>query len=349
MDLPKGKVQTVWGVIDPSELGFTHMHEHVLVDISPPLPRETAVRDRRAYYEPIRLENSYRIRRDFANLDNTLLIDEEEAIAELQLFKASGGKTIVDATSIGLGRDPEGLARISRATDLHIVMGSGYYVAAYQPAEVARLSEEQITERIVRDVVEGANGSGIKAGLIGEIGMSWPVHDDEVKVLRAAARAQIETGAPLMIHPGRDETAPLHHVNIVKEAGGDPNRTIMSHVDRTLFGLDSILALAETGCYVEFDLFGHEASYHALAPTIDMPNDATRIDYLIGLIEAGHRDQLVIAQDICQKTYLTKYGGEGYSHILEHVLPIMRRKGMSQEDIDAIMVHNPARILAFAG
>ncbi|CAA9349673.1 MAG: Phosphotriesterase related protein [uncultured Chloroflexia bacterium] len=345
MSEPTGRVQTVLEDIEPSALGFTHTHEHVFVDLTMPPLREAPISERRAYYERISPESHYRIRRLAVNQDNLVLIDEEVAVEELRAFKDLGGGAIVDATSIGLGRDPEALVRVSRATDLHIVMGSGYYVADYQPAEVASLSEEQITERIVRDITEGVDGTGIKAGVIGEIGMSWPVHDDEVKVLRAAAQAQSDTGAPLMIHPGRSEEAPLHHVRVVEEAGGNPERVIMSHVDRTLFGLESITTLVETGCYVEFDLFGQESSYYAWAP-IDMPNDATRIDYLIELTKRGYRDKLLIAQDSCQKTHLMRYGGEGYGHILRNVLPVMQRKGMSEDDVDAILLHNPARLLA---
>jgi phosphotriesterase-related protein len=120
----------------------------------------------------------------------------------------------------------------------------------------------------------------------------------------------------------------------------------MSHIDRTLFSLADMVQLAQTGCYLEFDLFGQEFSYYPLAP-IDMPNDAMRVEYLRGLMAAGYREKLVIAQDICHKVHLTKYGGEGYAHILEHVVPIMRRKGMTQDDINIILITNPARILAF--
>jgi phosphotriesterase-related protein len=104
--------------------------------------------------------------------------------------------------------------------------------------------------------------------------------------------------------------------------------------------------LAETGCYLEFDLFGEESSYYPLAP-IDMPNDATRIDYLMQLIKAGYADKMLISQDICSKHRMTKFGGEGYGHILQNVLPMMQRKGMSDDDIQNIFVKNPARILTF--
>ena len=134
-------------------------------------------------------------------------------------------------------------------------------------------------------------------------------------------------------------------MRVVGEAGGRPERTIVGHLDRTLFSDESLLALAETGCYLEFDLFGQESSWY-LHDEIDMPNDATRIDYLRKLIAEGHGERLLVAQDICRKTALRTYGGEGYAHILEDVVPVMRRKGMSEAEIDAIVVDNPARILA---
>ena len=342
-----GKVQTVLGPVEPGELGNTQTHEHLLIDLSPRGADAGPASVRGRSTEPIRLENYGWIRRNWnSHPDNMKLLSEADAIAEMHLYKSSGGGTVVDATSIGIARDPLGLARIARATGVHVVMGAGYYVAAYHPPEVDELTEARITEQIVGDIADGVDGTGLRAGIIGEIGLTWPVHPNEAKVLRAAARAQVQTGAPLLIHPGRDPRAPLDAMRIVREAGGDAERTIMSHIDRTLFNLDDMRELAATGCYVELDLFGQESSYYPLGP-IDMPNDATRIDYLRGLIEAGYRDKLVIAQDICKKMNLTKYGGEGYNHILENVVPVMRRKEMTAADIDAILIHNPARILAF--
>ncbi|MDP6605021.1 MAG: aryldialkylphosphatase, partial [Dehalococcoidia bacterium] len=145
-------------------------------------------------------------------------------------------------------------------------------------------------------------------------------------------------------HPGRNEASPLEAMAVVTDAGGDPARTIVGHIDRTLFDQDDMIELARTGCYVEFDLFGQESSHYAFAP-IDMPNDATRIDYLQRLIAEGFGDRLLIAQDICHRTALVHYGGEGYCHIPQNVVPIMRRKGMTESEIDAILIDNPARIL----
>ncbi len=337
----KGNIQTVRGLIDPSELGFTQTHEHLLITLLPPGMRDDYVG------EPITLENVGYYRRNWLNNpDNLKLTDEADAVEELRRFKASGGGAIVELTPINTGREPEALARISSGADVHVVMGTGYYQAAYHPPEIEDLSDEAIADIMIDEIENGADGTGIKAGIVGEIGLDWPMYDSELKALRAAVMAHTQSGAALSVHPGRGTEAPLDAMRIVSEIGGDPERTIMSHIDRTIFNLDDMLRLAETGCYLEFDLFGQEISYYPVGD-IDMPNDATRIDYLMGLIEHGYRDKLLISEDICYKTRLVKYGGEGYGHILDNVLPIMRRKGMSVDDIDAITVHNPATALAF--
>ena len=96
---------------------------------------------------------------------------------------------------------------------------------------------------------------------------------------------------------------------------------------------------------VEYDLFGEEGYY--FVPSVDLPNDATRINELIALIGDGHLDQLLVSLDICQKFRLRAYGGHGYGHIQTHALPIMRLKGISEAQIHRILVENPARCLAF--
>lgn len=341
MNARTGKVQTVLGLIDASDLGFTQTHEHVLCALIPePLRKEYAG-------EPITLENVGYLRRNWLNNpDNMILESETEAVDELRRFKASGGSAIVDLTPIDTGRNPVGLARVSRKTGVHIVMGTSFYNAGFHPPDIQTLKEQAIARIFIKDITDGADGPGVKAGIVGEIGLDYPLHENELKVLRAGALAQAESGAALNIHPGRAPEAPLDAIRIVKDAGGTPGRTVISHIERTVFNLDDMLRLAETGCYLEFDLFGQELSYYPLAD-IDMPNDATRVDYLIGLAKRGYRDKLLVSQDICHKTQLARYGGDGYNHILDNVLPIMRRKGMSNEDIEALTVRNPARMLSF--
>jgi phosphotriesterase-related protein len=349
----EGKVQTVLGDVEPSALGVTLTHEHLLIrfgrwhreaGIEPDREGTRDPRDR----TPIALDNVGWVRRHGgANTENSLLDDIEVAIEEAQRYRDAGGGAIVDATNPDLARDPDGLRRIAEATGLHIVMGAGHYVNANHPLDMDGRTEEDLFAEMRDDVTEGCDGTAIKAGIIGEIGLEAPMHPNERKVLRAAARASRATGAALLIHPGRDTDAPLEAMRVVLDAGGDAERTIVGHIDRTLFDQQDMIELARSGCYVEFDLFGQESSYYSLSP-IDMPNDARRIDHLQRLIAEGFGDRLLIAQDICRKTSLVRYGGEGYAHIPENVVPIMKRKGMTEEEIDAILIHNPARILTMA-
>lgn len=333
-------VNTVLGPVAADELGHVQPHEHLLADLRPYAPVDA--RD-----EEITLQNCYRSRVDRDNRRDFVLDDADLAVTELAAFRAAGGGTVVDATSGGLGRNPLGLRKIAERSGTHVVMGSGYYVAAFHPPEVATLSRDEITERIVADVTVGVDG--VRAGIIGEIGLSWPPHPDELKVLDAAAAAQAHTGAALLIHPGRHVDAPIHHLERVIGAGGDPSRTIMAHVDRTLFAAESMVTLAATGCVLEFDLFGTESSYYPQDPSVDLPNDGMRVRWIAALIEAGFERQLLISSDICRRTQLTRYGGEGYGHILRRVLPLMRARGISPAEIDVITRRTPRRLLTLGG
>ena len=350
-----GKVQTVLGDVEPSSLGITLTHEHLLSTFgSPPRssgqwpPRGQVPDDPRAN-QPITLENIDWIRRHGSvHPDNVGFRDEALLVDEVTMFKNAGGGAMVDATLPAVSRDTEGMARIARATGIHVVAGCGYYVDQYHPDDMSDRSEEQLMDEIIHDVTVGCDGTSIKAGIIGEIGGTTPMTPNEVKALRAASRAQRATGAPLLIHPGRSVSSPFEVMHVVAEAGGDPERTIMSHVDRTLFDPQAMIQLARTGCYIEFDHFGHEMSHYRSNPTIDMPNDAVRINHLQWLIAAGYGDKLVISHDIAVNIKLVKYGGFGYAHIPSNVVPMMKRKGMTQDQIDSILVHNPARVLTMA-
>ena len=299
--------------------------------------------------QPLSLENLGWVRYNhYSNLDNLTVLDEEVAIREAQLFRRAGGGTIVDVTTIGIGRNPVALARVARDVGINIIMGAGFYVDASHPAEVATSREEELARRIVADIRVGVDGTGVLAGIIGEIGCTWPLTERERKVLRAAAMAQRETGAPILIHPGRNEAAPAEIIEVLAEAGADISRVIMGHLDRTIARFDTLQALAGTGCYLEWDLFGNESSYYPLSD-IDMPSDAQRMDVIKRMAdEEGCGERIVIAHDICTKHRLVKYGGHGYGHILENIVPRMRQRGFTENQIQAIIVDNPARILSFA-
>ena len=323
-------------------------HEHLLIDFLCMFDPPDEDTGRRLAYEPITLENLGWVRYNwFSNRDNLLLTDEDTTVEELLRFKEAGGGTVVDATTIGIGRDPEALARIARVIGLNIVMGAGYYVDAVHPAGMNELTEGDIARQIAEEIRTGVGDTGVKAGIIGEIGCTWPLTPNERKVLAAAAVAQRETGAAILVHPGRNQRAPAEILGVLADAGADISRTIMGHLDRTIVDLDVLLELARSGCYLEYDLFGMESSYYSLSD-IDMPSDAQRMDFIGRLVGEGFGERVVIAHDICTKHRLVKYGGHGYGHILQNIVPRMRQRGFADGDIHSILEANPARVLAFA-
>ena len=344
----QGMAQTVLGLVKPEELGATLTHEHLLIDIrvTRDVPTDP---DAMAFYDkPVTMETAGYIRYYFAqNADASILGDIDTAVEEAALFKQHGGGTLVDVTSIGIARDPAGLARISRESGVNVIMGSSYYVQAAHPPDMGSKSEDEIVDEIVRDVTEGVGDTGVRAGIIGEVGCTWPLEEDERKVLRASARAQRLTGAPLLIHPGRNESAPMETIQVVAEAGADLSHTIMAHLDRTVFEKETLTALAESGCYLEWDLFGREQSYYPLNLKAGMPSDAKRMEDIAWTIAQGYGDRVVVAHDIASKDRLIKYGGHGYFYILGHIVPRMRALGFKEEDIDKILVDNPAAALTF--
>ena len=347
----KGKVQTVLGPIEPEAMGITLPHEHLLTDLTPVFTPPDTASDRGRAYEKVGMSNLSWLRyHPYQNIDNVQLLDETEAIAEALLFKSAGGGCVVECTINGIARDPNGLARVARATGLHVLMGSGYYTAPSHGPEVAAQSEEDIVEEIVADLTVGVGSTGIKSGFIGEIGCSWPLDENERKVLRAAATAQQMTGACLSVHPGRNSASPFEIVDILGNCGVDLGRVIMCHIDVRLRAPGDRLKLAKTGCCLEYDVFGwegHFPSYWTADDFMDMPNDTGRIYEIRDLIDAGFVAQILISHDVCRKTALSCYGGWGYAHILQYVVPMMRQRGFEQEQIDALIKDNSQRMFRF--
>jgi phosphotriesterase-related protein len=344
----KGDVQTVLGPIAADSLGIALVHEHLLVDVSGLFIAPDGARGRALARQPVTLKNLSWVRRNWvSNLDNLRLDDEALAIEEALQFKLDGGMTLVDVGSMGLGRDPIGLQRVARATGLHVVMGCGYYVADCHPPDMDARSEEAIEEEIVRDVTVGVGAAGVRAGIIGELGCSWPLAKNERKVLRAAARAQRRTGVAISIHTGRHETSPLEILEVLGEAGADLSRVVMGHLDRTWPDMDSLRKLAREGCYLAFDTFGQETWAYPLAP-LDRLTDAQRVDVIVRLATEGLLDRILVSHDVGFKHRLASYGGSGYSHLLTTVVPQMRRKGLTEEQIRTLLVENPARVLPLA-
>jgi len=338
---PKGQIQTVSGPIAPQALGPTLMHEHIFLDIVPP---ELAAEERD--WPELTLDNLWEIAHLSLDYAPKFRLDEPDvARAEVARVGAVGG-AMVELTNTGIKPQPEAVRLVSEQTGVPIVMGSGNYVEAYQDASFASATVDQLAAEIMTQLAEGAWGSDVRSGIIGEIGCQSPWTENEQRAMCAAVVAQRESGAAITVHPGRHADQPMEVMDLIRREGGDAERTIICHIDRTIFDSERLYALADTGCVLEFDLFGMEQTHYPLAD-IDLPNDGARLGLIRGLFDRGHRDQVVISHDICFRTRLRRYGGHGYDHIFLSVLPLMLRRGFSRADVDTIMIETPRRLLTF--
>jgi len=339
----RGKVQTVRGLIEPADLGATLMHEHLLWDIRTPAMRADPDQG-----PELCLCNYFACHYGTRKSPNNLVfVDRELATEEVARMRRAGGRSIVELTVGGLDPDPVGLRKIAEATDTHIVMGCGHYVDEYQDPANRERSVDDFARQMIDDLTMGAWGTDVRAGIIGEIGCQSPWTDLEKRVMQGAIVAQQETGATINVHPGRDPDQPQEAADFVRAHGGETSRVVISHIDRTIFDDARLFRLADTGCIIELDLFGQEQSYYSLNLTVDLPNDAERLRWIRRLIDRGHLAQVVISHDICYRSRLNRFGGHGYGHIFENVVPLMRRRGFTEAEITAITVGNPQRLLAF--
>ena len=369
-----GMVETVLGPVDPAELGHTLSHEHVLIDlaggtkdvrhllgmtestlhvatpesgrldrlgvIDPPASRTGT------FDEEIRLDNLYDQVKNWLWYGRTLTLAGDDADEAVRLFGEAGGSCIVDCTVVGMGRDPEGLRSISRRSGVHLVMGTGFYLEPYHPESVRDMSEEAIAEFMIAEIEDGVYPGGPKPGMIGEMAYR-PENPQEDKTLRAALRASTVTGVPVTVHPGEHEDTALAAARLVVDVGADPGRVCIGHMDSRAFTVDDFVAITSTGCHVALDAFGREISGRQRGPK-DQPNDAGRINFMVALAEAGYGDQVMMAQDAALTWMHRRYGGWGFHHILETVIPLMRYKNVPEELIQAFSVDNPNRFITIA-
>lgn len=345
-----GKVQTVTGLLDPEQLGVTLMHEHLFddtVDAYYVEPEETPP----GCDGPVSLANRWWVNTHFAsNRDNLVLDELDEAVYELGLFKDAGGQSIVEVSTVGLRRPDQArlLRDLAAASGVNIIMGTGWYVASALPEHVSSLSEDDMISAMLRDINEGMDGTDAKAGLIGEIGTSAPVADVERRAVRAAGAVQGMTGVPIEIHPPLgDDDLLLEMVKTVQAAGADLEKVILCHQDSFSYSREAQLEALQAGCTLEFDTFGYTWLLAGLPPGLVSPSDPARIEHVEFFIEQGYGKQLVLSHDLIFKVTRATYGGHGYGHIPRMVVPQMRQRGFSQDVIDDLLIHNPARVLAF--
>jgi phosphotriesterase-related protein len=337
-------VMTVRGPVAAEDLGVALMHEHVFIDLSflwdPP---------NAAWQEPLvdslpTLETRGLLQVDpYVSRPNLVLDDADVAVAELRPFKELGGGCLVDLTTTGIKPQPLRLREVSERIGVHIVAGCGYYTRRSHPPDVAALSERELLERLLREIAGGLDGTDVRPGIIGEIGTSSPIHADEAKVLRVAAAAQAKTGLAVNVHVAIFHREALAALDILEAAGADLSRVVISHLDEqpdTAYHR----SVLERGAYVEYDTFGSESYFDGEGSA--EPSDRERLDCLLELLDAGWADRLLIAQDVCTKVQLLRYGGAGYAHILRSIVPRLHRRGVDPTTVHKLLVENPARLLA---
>jgi predicted metal-dependent phosphotriesterase family hydrolase len=261
-------------------------------------------------------------------------------LAELARFRETGGTGLVDLTLPGVGRDPLWLAGVARASDLHVVMGCGWYRTAYYPAEarIDRRSTDDLADELVREATDGVGDSAIRPGIIGEIGTDKPwISPAEERVHRAAARASRRTGLAITTHAVLSGIG-LAQLRIFEEEGVDPARVVIGHADSYPV-LDHYLAIIERGANIEFDFLGM-----SFTPVEKLGEDRV-IELLCDLLGRGHADRILLSQDVCHDSQLKRYGGNGYVYLVETFLPRLRAAGVSEAEIMTMTEANPRRIL----
>jgi phosphotriesterase-related protein len=309
-------VQTVRGPIDPATLGFTLPHEHTAIAL-------WQIPDRWDYWELTR--------------------DEPAILAELARFRALGGSAIVDLTLPGVGRDARWLVRISEASGLHVVMGCGWYRGAYYPAEtlIDRRSVDDLADELVREAAEGVGDSGVRPGIIGEIGTDKPwLSAQEERVHRAAARASRRTGLAITTHGVLSDVGRAQ-LRVFEEEGADPARVVIGHAD-SFPSLEHYLAIVGRGASVEFDFLGM-----SFTPQ-EKHGEGRIVELACELLSRGHVERVLLSQDVCHNSQLKRYGGNGYTYLHETFLPRLREAGASDAEIETMTVANPRRILTVA-
>lgn len=346
------QINTVKGPISPDDLGITTCHTHVLLDLRTlfVMPEEAS---RIALAEaPLTIENLGALRRDAVGVrDNLFFGDVDAAVRELTKFKMMGGSGVVEVSARGIGRDPIGLLKVSNATGLHIICCTGFYIGGSHPPVVAKSSQSELSAQMVDDLTRGIGTTGIRAGVIkiamGTTGGGPFASENEEKAFRSAVRAQAETGAALEMHPARPYTFKHWdtYFDIIEQGGGRLNKCIACHMEFFAQDVEYQKSLLDRGVTVSYDQFGGEEYFYSRGDAY--PPDKLRVDGVVALVEAGYAKQVVLSNEVAFKCNYIQFGGHGYAHLLENILPEFRTKGVSEDQIRTMLVDNPRKLLPF--
>lgn len=309
-------ITTVTGEIPADELGPTLAHEHLRCDLS-----------------------------SFSGKDDNILTDAKLVTAEMSDFLAAGGRSIIEVTPEGIGRDPVALRCISQLSGVNIVSGIAFYEQSTYPAWVQNASVDQIADYFVQQIEVGTDG--VRAGIIGEIlshnepkpNPAYQLLEPERRVFEAAAKAQRRTGVAITTHAslGRAGHAQL---DVLERAGADLTRVAIGHCDahwheRPELDLAYYLPILNRGAFCEFDLIGW---------TELMPDDV-RAERITSLVKMGYEKRILLATDTCRRSQLRANGGRGYGSLWRSFLPRLRERGVTEGQIHSMLVDAPRALL----
>jgi predicted metal-dependent phosphotriesterase family hydrolase len=325
-------VSTARGEVAADQLGMTLMHEHIFINLM--------LEDR----------------------ETGLLNDYELMKHEVSAFKAAGGGTIVELTTAeltsGASPDPTGrfsgqrasgfaegglrsannvlsLAELSDDVGLHIVLGTGHYRDPYLENDwFDRVGTRGIAERMISDLTWGIGETGVRAGIIGEIGADkWYLSAAEERSFRAAGLAQKETGVAVSTHAARWPVG-IDQLDVLVAAGADPERVVIGHCD-TVNIPEYHEEIAKRGAFVQFDTI-RGGEY----------DTQRRVDLVLNLARANLLRHLLLSHDVGSRTNLRIEGGCGYDLVPTTFADALKRAGLSQDDLDLVLINNPRRALS---
>jgi phosphotriesterase-related protein len=343
-----GTVLTVRGPVEPALVGIALMHEHLLIDLSREVLPPTDADELRRFEAPILQADLFDIGwspEAFFSRANTDLSDPAVAAEEAREFAAAGGGTIVELTPIGFRRDVRDLVRIADEAGLHVVAGTAFFSEASLPPVAAGLDAQRLASILVAEFEDGIDGSGIRPGIIGEVGTGSPVSEWEARSLHASVIAARATGMALSIHLDRWQKEGLRVIDILEDAGADPSRVVIGHLNATVDDPDYHLALARRGVVLGYDLCGSEVPRTAGRFP---PRDEALVPVLRRLEAEGHASQVVLSHDLSFRTEYRRSGGRGYAHIPRRVVPLLFQAGVSASTVDKMLRRTPTRLLTLA-
>ena len=335
------KIITVTGEVDTKDCGMVLSHEHLFIDLTNQAAPGAATAKITPADRPRLLCDPYCMR------DNLLIDEISAANEEIQSLLAAGCNTIVDCSLREIGRDPLKLKKLAETSGARIIMGCGWYTGDTHPREIREASAEMLAEQLLNEINNGAEGTGIRPGIIGEIGTSKEITPSEWRSLEAAAVCQKASGLALMVHIYPWCSNGLDVTKFLTEKGVSPDRIVICHSDVTP-DHTYIRQLLELGVWVELDNFGKEftPAPGGFAAGIFV-KDTERAALAAKIINDGFGSQLLLTNDICLKCMLRSCGGEGYTHIFNNILPLIAAEGIDLDYLEKEIMHtNPLAMLS---